>query len=105
MNEASKSDVVEWVFPPEQCTIDPVSAGENVHTTGTGIPKYWIHQKHEQVDGGSDLDTFDIGEDGKWRSLNYIPRLNKGDKITVQQSKTEFDDDSKWSKPYTITVT
>lgn len=104
-NEAVKSDSVKRIFPPVQCTINPTISGEEVHTTGTGIPNYWIHQEHKRIDGGGDTDVFQISEDGEWRSLNYLPIVNKGDTITVRQSKGEWTKEDERSKPVTITVT
>jgi hypothetical protein len=100
-----KSPVVEWVFPPLECTINPLSAGSGVHSTGTGIPNYWIHQTHKRVDGGGDSDTFSINEDGEWRSLNSFPVLGTGDTVTVTQSQHEFSTEDERSRPVTITVT
>lgn len=105
-NQDVLSDEVKRILPPVECTIDPISAGENLHQTGTGIPNYWIHLRYQNPDsGGSGGDLFPVGEDGKWRSLNYIPKLESGATITVRQSKYEFDDETKQSKSVTIIVT
>lgn len=82
---------------PPVPTIDPVSVGENIHVTGTGIPNYWIHLKHERVIGGGTNDLFQIENDGKFRSLNPLIKVESGDKITISQSQYEFDDEDLWS--------
>lgn len=105
INQDVKSDGIKRVYPPLSPTINPVSAGEQVHTTGTGIPNYWIHQIHKSISGGGDTDTFVIKEDGNWRSLNYFPKLEVGDTVTVSQMKNEFSNEENRSKPVTITVT
>ncbi|QWT50664.1 hypothetical protein DLn1_00021 [Bacillus phage DLn1] len=103
-NQDVLSDEVKRVLPPLEAKINPTSSGENVHPEGTGIPNYWIHMKVENPTGGGEMDTFQVGEDGNWRRLNAIPNLPQKAKITVRQSKTEFDDETKQSKPVSITV-
>lgn len=104
INVGAKSEITEWIFPPKAPTVNQIHAGENVHVEGTAKAGYWLHQKHEQVGGGSDSDTYQANEDGSFRSLNSLLNAKVGDKVLISQSPHEFDDEDKHSKQTIVTV-
>lgn len=104
INEASKSDVVEWTLPPKMPTLNPISAGEGQHLEGTGIPNYYIHYTVKNPDGGGESTDSKVDEEGKWRSLNAINKLDVGATITLTQSKNEFPPEEQHSKKLVYTV-
>lgn len=104
INPSVKSDEVKWIFPPEIPTINAMSAGEGQHITGTGKPNYFIHYHVQNPDGAGETTSQKIEEDGNWRTINAISRLDSGATITARQSKGEFDDFEKQSKEAKITV-
>ncbi|ARM70168.1 hypothetical protein H3009_gp19 [Bacillus phage Harambe] len=104
INEASKSDVTEWTFPPLAPTVNEMHMSPPIHVEGEGIPNYWIHMRHNQSGGGGESDTFRVGSDGKFRSINPLLNPNVGDTVIVRQSQSEFDGEEKQSKETIITI-